>query len=266
MSLEGRVAVVTGGAKGIGRAICRRLHENGARVAILDLDGEGAREVADSLASGGECLALPCDLSKPEEIERAASRCLEALGRIDILVNNAASLGDLRPVSEDSYENWNAVLHANLIGPFLLTQAAISDMISRGAGGRIVNITAIQSSNPLPGYAPYAASKGGLASFTRSLAVELAGTGILANAVEVGSVTTEGVYETRLERYAGLSQEEFLQVLDENSATLAGRQGRPEDIAAVVNFLVSDENRFVVGEILRADGGRILSRKSDPLF
>jgi NAD(P)-dependent dehydrogenase (short-subunit alcohol dehydrogenase family) len=266
MSIRDKVAVVTGGAKGIGRAISHRLCQDGAKVIILDADLEGAKQAAGALAKIGECAALRCDLSKPEEVKGAARECLDSFGQIDILCNNAASLGDLRPLLEDSYQNWNAVLHTNLIGPFLLTQAAVADMRSRGKGGRIVNITAIQAASPLPNFAPYAASKGGLTSFTKSLAVELDGTGILANAIEVGCVFTEGMFETRPERYRDLDEAEFRQLLDRKSATLSGRYGQPEDIAAVVSFLVSEENRHVVGEILRADGGRRLSRKPDPLL
>lgn len=266
MSLAGKVAVVTGGAKGIGRAVSRRLCEDGATVIILDVDAEGAERTAESLSDIGTVAAMACDLSEPEEIENAAHECISSFGGIDILINNAASLGELRPILEDSYENWNKVLHANLIGPFLLTRAAVSDMLSRSVEGRIVNITAIQSFSPLPNYAPYAASKGGLVSFTKSLAVELADTGIIANAVEVGCVYTAGLYETRPERHTDLDEAEFMRVMDEKSATLGGRHGRPEDVAAVVSFLVSGENRHMVGEIVRVDGGRTLSRKPDPLL
>lgn len=266
MSLAGKVAVVTGGAKGIGKAISRRLCEGGATVVILDADAEGAERAAKSLSAVGSCAAIACDLSRPEEVARAARECVESFGRIDILVNNAASLGDLRSIPEDTYGNWNKVLHANLIGPFLLSQAAASDMLSRSSGGKIINITAIQSSSPLPNHAPYAASKGGLASLTKSLAVELAETGIIANAVEVGCVHTEGMYDARPERYRDMGEREFMEAMDEKSATLSGRPGRPEDIAAVVGFLVSEENRHMVGEVVRVDGGRTLSRKPDPLL
>jgi NAD(P)-dependent dehydrogenase (short-subunit alcohol dehydrogenase family) len=257
VSLEGKVAIVTGAARGIGSAIVRRLCEDGARVLGVDRNQPSAG-LEVYLAEIGECQFVRCDLSKPDDAEQVTVACLERYGRVDIVCNNAADLGELRPIHEQTADNWHHVLQVNVISPFLICKSAIAYMLAHAIAGRIVNITSIQASMPLPRHAPYAASKGALISFTRSLAIEYASHGIIANAIDAGCVLSEGMADTLKDAKASDA------AAGARAATLNGRFGLPREIASRVSFLVSDENTHLVGDVIRADGGRSISRRSDP--
>lgn len=271
--LAGRVALVTGAGRGIGWAIAKRLLAAGAQVMALDLESEAARAAIRALGEPGSIRFWPCDLGDVAAVRAVVPRTVELFGRVDLLVNNAATDGELTPLVDDTPANWAHVLQVNLIAAFVLAQGLIRHLKGRGAPGRIVNITAIQAETPLPKYGAYAASKGGLISLTKSLAVEHAADGILANAVEVGCVYTEGVQEHfgRVDG-AGRQQSEARAQSggpadpDGRAATLTGRFGRPEEIADLVAFLLSDANRHLAGAVIRADGGRTISRKADPFL
>lgn len=262
MNLTGKVAIVTGALRGIGQAIARRLCEDGASVFAVGRTGEEAPEVVDRLSTFGDCTAFYCDLAASDHAAHVTRECLRRYGGVDIVCNNAATIGDLGPIHEQAAENWHHVLQVNLVSPFLICKAAIADMLSRGVGGRIVNIASIQASMPLPHYAPYAASKGGLISLTKSLAIEYAARGIIANAIDVGCVLSEGMQELLKSANAEANVDET--GTRASAATLNGRFGLPAEIANLVRFLVSEENTHIVGAVIHADGGRSISRRPDP--
>jgi NAD(P)-dependent dehydrogenase (short-subunit alcohol dehydrogenase family) len=254
-----KVAIVTAGGGGIGRAVARRLARTGAAVLIGDKSLAHAADAAREIEAEGGCAhAVEMDLGRPEDAIGIVDRAVEICGRLDILVNCAAILGALKPFIDLTLDEWEQVIRTNVNGTFLVTQAAVRRVLAQGEGGAIVNMLAIQALMPLPDHAPYAASKGALSSFTRSLAVELAGRNIRVNGIAVGSIYTPGVKDE-------LNQMDPDEA-DRSAATLVGRMGRPEDIADLAVFLASDEARYLAGAIIPADGGRLLSRKPDPFL
>jgi NAD(P)-dependent dehydrogenase (short-subunit alcohol dehydrogenase family) len=267
-SLAGKVALVTGATRGIGRAIAATLARRGAHVAVVGRDGKRAHIlVAEIERAGGRAVVVTADLAIPEQAVGVVARVNERLGRVDIVVNNAAYVGNLTPLLDLALDEWSTVLSTNLTAGFLISQAAARAMIAQRSGGSIVNLLAIQEHLPIAGYGAYIASKGGLAALTRALAVELGPHGIRANGLVVGSVYSESV---RAVLPAQLAASDDLEVvpplLDASAATLVGRMGRPSDVAALVAFVVSEEASFLTGALIQADGGRSLSRKPDPLI
>jgi NAD(P)-dependent dehydrogenase (short-subunit alcohol dehydrogenase family) len=266
--LTGRVAIVTGGARGIGRAAAAQLAGLGMAVAICDRDHERGLRTAAELDDHARVRFFPMDLAEPEQIERAVADVEAAFGPADTLVNNAAQIGEPRPLLELGLEAWRQVMDVNLTGTFLISQAVARRLVKAGRGGVIVNIQAIQPKLPLAGYTPYCVSKGGLDAFTRVLAVELAPAGIRVNGIAVGSVFADSMKPLLPEgpEWQGeIDPEHPPTGLDESAGTLIGRMGRPSDIARVVGFLVSDDAAYLTGSVIRADGGRLISRRPDPL-
>lgn len=246
--LEGRVAIVTGAAGGIGSAICRRLADDGALLVATDRESTELRDL--------DGVTVPVDLAVPESRDAIIAAAVRELGRVDILINNAADHGSRRPLldSPDALETldeeWDQVLATNLTAAAALSRAAAEDMIKRRAGV-IINITAIQERLPVAGHAAYAASKGGLVALTRALATELSPLGIRVNGVAPGMIGTPALQANR--------------GADAASATLLGRDGTPNELAAAVAFLASDDASFITGVNLTVDGGRTISRRYDPL-
>jgi glucose 1-dehydrogenase len=208
------------------------------------------------------------DLGCLKDSQRTVQAAIDNFGRLDILINCAAIMGSLKPILETTESDWEEVLRTNVIGTFTLTQASVRQMLAQGSGGAVVNILAIQAMMPLLDHGPYAASKGALSTFTRSLAIELAGKGIRVNGIAVGSIYTDSVKDalsTPGERNLGTTVE-VPEEIDSSAATLVGRMGRPDDIANVALFLASERASYLAGAIIPAEGGRIISRKPDPFL
>ncbi len=245
LNLDGRVAVVTGGSRGIGRAIATRLAEAGAHVAVAARDARRASETADALPGGGKRVGLGADVSVPDQVATMISVTEEALGPIDILVNNAGVTRDglLVRMGED---DWKAVLDTNLKGAFITTKAVARGMMKRRSG-RIINITSVVGSTGNRGQANYAASKAGLIGLTKSVAKELASRNILVNAVAPGFIETDMTAEL---------SEDARQTL--RTQIPLGRLGSVEDVASVVAFLASDLAGYITGHVLVVDGGMVM--------
>jgi 3-oxoacyl-[acyl-carrier protein] reductase len=243
-ALVGKVAVVTGSSRGIGRAIALELASQGARVVINYHSNASAAEEVVALIheQGGQALAVQADVSHADQAERLIEAALEAYGTIDILVNNAGITRDtlLMRMSE---EDWDAVLNTNLKGAFHCVKA-VQRTFLRKRGGRIISISSVAGVMGNAGQANYAAAKAGLIGFTKSVARELASRNITANAVAPGFVETdmtsalpEGVLEAA------------------RAQIPLGRLGQPEDVAAVVAFLASDSAAYITGQVICVDGG-----------
>jgi 3-oxoacyl-[acyl-carrier protein] reductase len=238
-SLEGRVALVTGGSRGIGAAVSRDLAVAGARVAVNYRTGKDAAEAVASEIGG---VALSADVSDPEQAQALVERIESDLGDLDILVNNAGVTRDTL-IARMSDEDWDVVLDTNLRGAFNTSRAVARKMLRRRSGV-IVNLTSVVGLHGNPGQANYAASKAGLIGLTKALARELGSRGVRVNAVAPGYIDTE---LTNV-----LSDEQRSAIL---ANTPLGRLGQPEDVAGAVRFLCSDEAVFVTGEVLLVDGG-----------
>ena len=243
IDLTGKVALVTGGSRGIGQAIAATLHGAGAKVAILARDGARAQEVAAALGSTARGYA--CDVARSADVETAVAAVERDLGPLDIVVNNAGITRDnlLFRIGED---DWDTVLDTNLKGTFLVTKYAARGMIKR-RWGRIVNITSIVGLAGNKGQSNYTASKAGLVGFTRSVAKELASRNVLVNAVAPGYIDTE-LTRTIISEPA----KKALQ-----AAIPLGRLGQAGDIAGAVLFLASDLASYITGQVLVVDGGML---------
>lgn len=247
--LDGKVAIVTGASAGIGAAIAVRLAAEGARVALADINAAGLDKVRRRIeADGGSATALPADVRNRAQVERMARVAFKTLGPIDCLVNNAGVYWTT-PFLSLTEREWDRVIGTNLKGPFLCSQAVARLMIRHRVAGRIVNISSTSSLLARPGAAHYAASKAGLNMLTRVLAIELGPHGILVNAVCPGLIMSPGLLRTMRTRAGRV----------EHATKLArvplGREGRLEDIAAMVAFLLSSEASYSTGSVFVSDGG-----------
>lgn len=247
MRFEGRTAIVTGAATGIGRGCVERLLAEGASVAALDIDVPGGRAMVQELAGKGELLFEECDVGLKPSVERAVAAVLARFGAIDILVNNAGinRAGDFLQMSE---EDFDAVIRTNLKSVFLFGQIVGRHMVERGKGGAIVNMSSTSVIMTMPNIAPYAASKGGISSITRAMALHFAPHNIRVNAVGPGTIVTK-LTQSRVLK----DPEQVRRIL---SRTPLRRFGQPSDVASVVAFLASDDAGYVTGQTLYVDGGR----------
>jgi 3-oxoacyl-[acyl-carrier protein] reductase len=243
----GRVAVVTGSARGIGAATARRLAAEGASVAVLDLDQDAAATTAAGLGAE-RSLGVACDVADAASVSRAVQRVVDELGRVDVLVNNAGVTRDnlLFKMTED---DWDAVMNVHLRGSFLMSREVQKHMVA-ARYGKILNLSSVSALGNR-GQANYSAAKMGLQGFTRTLALELGPFGINVNAVAPGFIVTDMTDATA--RRLGVEPEEFRQAAAES--TPVRRVGAPEDIAATAAFLCSDEASFITGQTLYVDGG-----------
>lgn len=245
MDITGKIAIVTGAGQGIGKAISLRLANAGADVAILDLNLQSAETVAKEIETiGRQAIPIQVDVSKFENVNAAVRRTLTEFGRIDILVNNAGIAGRTVPLIDLEESDWDEVIGVNLSGVFLCCKAVIGTMIAQNYG-RIVNIASIAGKEGNPTLIPYSVSKAGVICLTKALAKEVTDYNIRVNAV------SPAVIETPI--MDGMAQSTIDYMV---SKIPLGRIGKPEEVAAVVNFLASDEASFVTGQCYDVSGGR----------
>ncbi len=245
---KSRVALVTGGASGMGEATSLRLARDGHKVAIVDIDEAGAQRVAGLIGkAGGKAIAIKADISDKAQIGTALERIRGELGPVTILVNNAA-IENFCPILEIEEDNWDRIMDVNIKGVFLLTQAVLPDMIDAG-WGRIVNVSAYGAQIGATEMAHYTASKGAMISMTRSLAVELGPKGITVNSVSPGFI------DTPMARRA-IESSKFNVPAEQLVAHYPiPRLGRPKEIAAACCFLASEDASYITGQLLGVNGG-----------
>jgi len=245
MTLKNKVAIVTGAGRGIGRGISLALAEEGCSVVVSDINQDDCLHVADEIkAMNMESMAIKCDVSQKQEVDKMIAETVKKFGKLDILVNNAG-IYPYASFMEMKEEDWDKIINVNLKSVFLCSQAATKRMEQ---GGKIVNISSIAAFVGFPELTHYCASKGGINAMIRAMALELAPKKINVNAVAPGAIETPGASH-------GLTEEVKKQTI---AGIPWGRMGKPEDIAAAVAFLASDKADYITGQTIIVDGGYVL--------
>jgi len=244
IELGGKTALVTGGARGLGYAITSRLLDSGATCHLWDMDAAAASAAAKALSAKGQVQAVPVDVTNPQSVTAAAQISCQALGRVDILVNNAGIAGTTKKTWTLTPEEWQQVLQVNLFGVFLCCRAIVPKMIEHGYG-RIVNIASIAGKEGNPNASHYSATKAGVIALTKSLAKELAQSGVIVNCVTPAVIQTDILKQ--------VTPEHINYML---SKIPMGRFGLPEEAAALVAWLCSEECSFSTGAVFDLSGGR----------
>lgn len=249
MKLEGRIALVTGAAGGIGLACARELAKEGADVALLDVNADGVRDAATAIAAetGRRAIGLACDVADADAARAAVAQASGALGVIDILVNNA---GILKPgdILTTTLEDFDAVMAVNVRAAFVIGQAVAQALVAAGKPGSIINMSSVNAVLAIPGQVPYVTSKGAINQLTKTMALGLAGHGVRVNAIGPGTIATEilkGVFKDEAAKRGVLAR------------TPLGRIGEPEEIGRVAVFLASNDSSYMTGQTLYPDGGRL---------
>lgn len=252
MRLQSKRAIVTGGASGIGRAICQLFAKEGARVVLADLDESGGEETVQLIEEqGGQASFLRTDVSSEADVEVLIQTAVATLGGIDIVINNAAAFV-FGKVEDVTRADWDKVMGVNVIGPANVVRFSLPHL-KQSAAGAIVNMASVSSLVAAPAFVPYNSSKGAVLQLTRSLAMDLAPDGIRVNCVCPGSILTAAT-EKHI-AFEGADRDEFLTAAADES--LLKRNGTPEEVAFAALFLASDEASFVTGTQIVVDGGAI---------
>lgn len=252
MILDGKVAIVTGGSRGIGAGIAKRFAREGARVAITSRGAEQLQKTADEIEkAGGQVIAIPGDAGNAEDVEATFKQVLDTWGTIDTVVNNAGWASPIAHILEMDREHWDTVIRTNLTSIYLHCHRAANILVDQGKPGSIVNISSFAATRSHRYMAAYDATKGGMESMTRTMAIDLAPFGIRVNVVQPGAIHTEdheaGGDEARIRR---------------GQTVPLGRVGYPADIAGAVLFLASDDASYVTGVTLPVDGGMLAQLRS----
>lgn len=251
MRLDGKVAIVTGGASGMGRAIAVEMAKEGARVVTADIDLDGAQAVVGQVTdAGGAAVAVHADVTSKADVDHLVKAATDHYGRIDVLVNNAG-VRLVRPLLEHTEDDWDRMMNINLKSQFLCSQAVLPAMLTQG-GGRILNSGSVASLVGRPDRVAYCAAKAGVLGLTRAMAIDLRHRNICVNAILPGSIAT------------ALNQDA---VNDDDSdwggETLVGRWGEPDEVAHVAVFLASDEASYITGSEIKVEGGWLAARARD---
>jgi len=246
--LDGKVAIVTGAAAGIGRSTALLFAEEGAKVIVADWDEEKGRRVAAEISgAGGAAIFVRVDVSKPEDVQAMVQTAVETYGRLDVLFNNAGVEGEMVPTADCSLENWDRVIDINLKGVFLGMKYAIPAMLKSG-GGSIINNASVAGLVGIANAPAYCASKGGVIQLTKATALEYARKGIRVNVICPGVILTP-----MIERFVAPDPEQIRKSLE--AMEPIGRFGQPEEVARLVLFLASDDSSFCIGAPFVVDGG-----------
>ena len=247
MRLQNKVAIVTGGASGIGKAIAAAYVREGARVALVDIDEAKGKQAASEISAKGEAISVRTDVTDSTSVNQMAAEVDRRFGRIDILVNNVG-VRITKPFLEHTDADWNVMIATNLTGPFFCARAVTPFMI-RGGRGRIINTASIASFVGRPNRVAYVSAKSGLLGMTRALAIDLGGSGITVNAIAPGSINSP----MNASQAADADH-------DWGKETPVGRWGTPEDIANAALFLALDESSYITGAELKVDGGWVSTK------
>jgi NAD(P)-dependent dehydrogenase (short-subunit alcohol dehydrogenase family) len=256
MKLSGKVAAITGAARGIGKACARRFLDDGVKVVISDVDAAALAETARELGRPDDLRAVPGDVARRADVDRLVATAAKEFGRLDIMVNNAgvARNQDILDISEQDFDD---VIAINLKGAFFGVQAAAKQMIAQGGGGVIINMSSVNALLAIPTLATYAISKGGMKQLTSVAAVALAPHNIRVVAVGPGTILTDMVASAIY-----TSEDARRNVL---SRTPIGRGGEPSEVASVVAFLASDDASYITGQTIYPDGGRLILNYTVPV-
>lgn len=244
MRLEGKVAIITGGADGIGLACAERFVAEGAKVVIGDIADDKGEAAAKRLQ---DCVFRHCDVSRKAEVDALVAAAVDTFGRVDICISNAGTIHTAEFLDIDEAD-FDRVIAVNLKGVFLTGQAAARQMVAQGGGGAIINMSSVNAELAIPNQVPYVTSKGGVRQLTKVMSLSLLPHGIRVNAIGPGSIRTEILKNVMTDKAA---RDKIM------SRTPMGRLGEPEEIAAVAVFLASDESSYISGQTIYPDGGRL---------
>ncbi len=253
VDLTGKVAIITGGARGIGEAIAMRFAENGAKVVIADIDIDGAEKTSDKLKEMKlSSVAIKVDVQSEKEVNQLVKKVMDKFGRINILVNNAGinTLSNRVPLHEVPIEEWNRIIAVDLTGVFLVSKRVIKEMLPYKRG-KIINISSVVGLVPLRLQSAFVAAKAGITHLTKSMAIEYGHLGINVNAIAPGSIITDA---TRVLFYSDIKEQKTRRESLISHIPL-GKPGEPEDISGTALFLASDDASYITGSIIVVDGG-----------
>lgn len=238
MRFSNKVCIVTGGASGIGKAICQRLAVEGGKAVVIDIQESGQQAADEITTQGGEAIFIKTDIAQRKEVEAAVLKIVSKWGKIDVLVNNAAIM-TFKPITDLSEEEWDKVMAVNMKSVFLFCKYSLPHI----NGGSIVNISSVHYHETTPNVIPYASSKGAMEAFTRGMSIEYPASKVRTNCVAPGAVDTPMLWSNPNIK-SGVEK-------------IEGTIGKPEDIAAAVCFMASDEAQYINGASLHVDGGRL---------